>query len=92
LDGDKALFLAILEDLLDELSNVGKVFLGGEVQVLHELTLLVHEGKDAVVLADAAVLLLLDNGGGDVVARAEGLFVLIIGEDVFAGDNGFCFC
>jgi hypothetical protein len=89
LDGDEALLVALLEDGLKAGDDIGKMGLGGEGNVLLKVTGLGKHLEGAVLLEREAVVLGLDDdGSGDHISGTEGLFVLLVSEDVLGGDHG----
>ena len=89
LESNEALERTGGEDLLDFLADIEKMRLVGEVKIFLHLTVWHHEHACAILVGvDTGDFSLLDDGSGDHIASSEGLFVLLVSEDVLGGDHG----
>ena len=89
LDLHEALLLAGVDDGSDLLLETLKVLVLVNLEVLLHFAILGHEHEVTILVdVNAGVLGLLDNGAGDHVTSAVGFFVLLVGENVLAGDHG----
>ena len=87
--GDEALSGTTGENLLNGLGDIGEMGLGGEVQGLNESTFGIHAGKNTFFVdIHAGDLLFIDDGSGDHITSSEGLFVLLVCEDILGSDHG----
>jgi len=87
LDGNEELFLG-LDAFFDLLFDIEEMALFWELDILDDVTLLIHELREVVLDGEALVLFLEDNGAWDHIASSESLFVLLVGEDVLSCDHG----
>ena len=85
--GDEALSGAICEDLLDGLGDIGEMGLDGESEGLIVLTSGIQTGKNTIYVdIQASDFYYLEDRSGEHIINSEGLFVLLVCEDVLGSD------
>ena len=87
LDGDEALVLAFVHNLLDFLLNISKMGLRWHVDVFLEFTCSIHKLESFTVDVNTSVFLLADNGSGSHIACSKCFFILLVSKDVFPGNH-----